>query len=262
VARAYGGVVLDGDGNLLLRAPTGGYGGYAWTFAKGRAEPGETPQSAAMREVAEETGVIAEIVAPLPGWFVGDTSDTRMFVMRVVRVTEMRDRETAAVAWVPVSEARQLVGRSRTVVGRKRDAAIISAVEPLLGERKLVLGLAFEGGGVQISASGGEVRLYWRRSNSWLWELLEEDEWPEARAACNRSAGPFRSLHDALSDAGAWWRMHPCDVGSDADEVLRLVDALTRGNLQVQQPPADDDGAQARLESWSRRISRLVRPVH
>src|SRR3954469_13177248 len=37
-----------------------------WSFPKGGVEPGETPQQAAVREVQEESGVLAEIIADLP----------------------------------------------------------------------------------------------------------------------------------------------------------------------------------------------------
>lgn len=44
-----------------------GYG--RWTFPKGLVEPGESPEMAAVREVAEETGIEAEVV--------GDIGETR-----------------------------------------------------------------------------------------------------------------------------------------------------------------------------------------
>ena len=37
-----------------------------WSFPKGWVEPGETPQQAAVREVEEESGARAEIIADLP----------------------------------------------------------------------------------------------------------------------------------------------------------------------------------------------------
>jgi 8-oxo-dGTP diphosphatase len=37
-----------------------------WSLPKGKLEPGESPPDAARREVAEETGIVAELAAPLP----------------------------------------------------------------------------------------------------------------------------------------------------------------------------------------------------
>ncbi len=54
--RAFGGVIINEAGLVLLREPSNHHGGYVWTFAKGRAKPGEAPEQAALREVLEETG--------------------------------------------------------------------------------------------------------------------------------------------------------------------------------------------------------------
>jgi 8-oxo-dGTP pyrophosphatase MutT (NUDIX family) len=53
-------VVTDGDGRVLLgrRADNG-----RWAVVSGILDPGEEPARAALREVLEETGVVAEVVA-------------------------------------------------------------------------------------------------------------------------------------------------------------------------------------------------------
>ena len=56
VIREAGGVVFWGDEVVLRRNPAG-----EWLFAKGHIEEGETPEQAAMREVAEELGLKARI---------------------------------------------------------------------------------------------------------------------------------------------------------------------------------------------------------
>jgi 8-oxo-dGTP diphosphatase len=48
-------VLFDSDGRVLLVHQT--YGGCRWGLPGGRLEPGESPQQAAVREVAEEAGV-------------------------------------------------------------------------------------------------------------------------------------------------------------------------------------------------------------
>lgn len=47
---AYGGVIFDTDGGVLLREPANHKYGNVWTFSKGRPEPGETPDETALRE--------------------------------------------------------------------------------------------------------------------------------------------------------------------------------------------------------------------
>jgi len=252
VARAYGGVVLDGGGRMLLRAPTGGYGGYAWTWPKGRANPGEDPERAAIREVLEETGVLGAIVRPLPGWFVGDTSDTRLFVMRMRQVHARYDSETAGLAWVSPDQARELIGATRTATGRRRDLAVVDAVQALLAERATVLKLDYEGGGATIARTGPPgARLWWRTVSSWLGELLEDDDEP---ISDRHAAGPYADLPEALTTMPSWWRLIPRrgDDGAD-DDLEALLDRL--GELL---PPAGEELSEAQRERRLRRWLRLA----
>ena len=53
--QAAGLILWDGR-RLLLRKPTGHFGGYFWTFPKGRIDPGESPEEAALRETLERGG--------------------------------------------------------------------------------------------------------------------------------------------------------------------------------------------------------------
>jgi hypothetical protein len=46
---AYGGVLIDTNGRVLLRRPKSDFDGYVWTFPKGRPDAGETPEQAALR---------------------------------------------------------------------------------------------------------------------------------------------------------------------------------------------------------------------
>jgi len=64
--RAAGGVVLrrEAGGHLqVLLIAT--HGTRRWSLPKGRIEAGESAEIAAMREVLEETGIHAQVVAPL-----------------------------------------------------------------------------------------------------------------------------------------------------------------------------------------------------
>jgi len=61
--RAAGGVVRDRDGRVaLVHRPK--YDD--WTLPKGKLDPGETFEAAAVREVEEETGLRARLVRELP----------------------------------------------------------------------------------------------------------------------------------------------------------------------------------------------------
>jgi 8-oxo-dGTP pyrophosphatase MutT (NUDIX family) len=73
-----------------------------WSLPKGHIEAGETPADTAVREVAEETGIIGEVVAPLgiiDFWFVAEGrrvhKTVHHFLLRAVG---------GAVAWVPLDE--------------------------------------------------------------------------------------------------------------------------------------------------------------
>jgi 8-oxo-dGTP diphosphatase len=131
-ADAFGGVLLDGAGKVLLREPAGHYDGYVWTFPKGRPALGETPEQAALREVREETGYRARIVAPVPGVFPGGTTLNAYFLMAPVEQAGPPDWETQAVRWASLEEARQLIGQTVNSVGRARDWAVLDAVARLL----------------------------------------------------------------------------------------------------------------------------------
>ena len=128
-ALAFGGVVIDPAGRVLLREVAGHYDGYVWSFAKGRADPGESPRAAALREVKEEMGVNARILLPLPSAFLGGTTVTYLFLM----LADPRDvdgafrcKETAGLRWADADAAASLITQSTNPVGRQRDLAILA----------------------------------------------------------------------------------------------------------------------------------------
>jgi 8-oxo-dGTP pyrophosphatase MutT (NUDIX family) len=128
--RSAGGVV-EREGRVLLIA-TGG--GPRWQLPKGRIEPGESAEQAAVREVREETGVTGEIRAPLAGIdyvFVEDGRRIRkhvdFFLLRYLAgsETDHDPREVSAARWFAWPEAiatltheseRRLVERARRLV--------------------------------------------------------------------------------------------------------------------------------------------------
>jgi 8-oxo-dGTP pyrophosphatase MutT (NUDIX family) len=82
-----------------------------WSFPKGWVEPGETPQQAAVREVEEESGVRAEILADLPSTRYFFVNRERQRVAKTVTWYLMRycgegnqthAFEVSAVEWLPI----------------------------------------------------------------------------------------------------------------------------------------------------------------
>ncbi len=125
-----GGVLLE-DGKVLLIRTRNLKGEEVWTFPKGLVEPGESPERAALREVFEETGYEAEIVAPLGQvtyWFVRDGKRVKKtvdwFLMRPIRRVKEPDWEVEGVAWVPLEEAAERLRykSDRELLDRVREA--------------------------------------------------------------------------------------------------------------------------------------------
>ncbi len=108
-----GGLVVDGDracaaviGRLDRR------GRLLWSLPKGHIEVGETAEQAAVREIAEETGINGRVLAELGTidyWFAAE--DRRVhktvhhFLLEAVggELSDL-DVEVTEVAWVPLSE--------------------------------------------------------------------------------------------------------------------------------------------------------------
>ena len=125
--RAAGGVVIDENGFILVREPTNHFDGYVWTLPKGGVDAGETDEQGALREVEEETGVRAEVVAPIPGEWKGGTSTNVYFLMRPLEVTGEHDNETQAIAFVSYDEAKARISKTKNAKGKARDLEVLDA---------------------------------------------------------------------------------------------------------------------------------------
>ena len=106
-----------------------------WSIPKGKLEPGETHEAAARREVAEETGVLVELVGELPSWEYVDRNN-RPKVVRYWRMTAV-----GTTAWEPNDEVDEV--RWISVA----EAALVLSYE---GDRRMVadVGGGVDGGGL------------------------------------------------------------------------------------------------------------------
>jgi 8-oxo-dGTP pyrophosphatase MutT (NUDIX family) len=110
-----GGLVVDAVGSEPRAALIGRLdrrGRLRWSLPKGHVEVGETNEAAAIREVAEETGITGRVVAPLGTidfWFVADGRRVHKTVHHFLLVAaggELSDEdiEVEQVEWVPLGQ--------------------------------------------------------------------------------------------------------------------------------------------------------------
>jgi 8-oxo-dGTP pyrophosphatase MutT (NUDIX family) len=108
-----GGLVVDvASGRAALIGRLDRRGRLLWSLPKGHIEAGETAEQAAVREVEEETGIIASVRAPLGSidyWFVAEDRRIHKTVHHYLLSAlggELSDAdvEVTEVAWVPLSE--------------------------------------------------------------------------------------------------------------------------------------------------------------
>lgn len=125
--QAYGGVLINDQGQILLRRVANNFAGYRWSFAKGTPDPGESPEETALREVREETGYACEIIVQLPGTFVGGLTENTFFLMRPIGEPGPFCWETSEIRWVDPGEAPALIAQTTNKTGRLRDLAILAA---------------------------------------------------------------------------------------------------------------------------------------
>ncbi|QQR75114.1 MAG: NUDIX hydrolase [Holophagales bacterium] len=135
-----GGLVVRGEEVLLISTQEGA----RWQLPKGHLEAGETAEQAALREVCEETGITARIVAPLPGVDYRFAERGRRLVDKHVDYYLMSfvsgdernfdPKEVSGASWFPWDEAlsRLTFDNERRVVNAARElaaAAVLQAAE-------------------------------------------------------------------------------------------------------------------------------------
>lgn len=104
-----GGVVLRRDGpELRFLLVTARRQPGLWVFPKGHIETGETPEQAAAREVFEEAGVVATIVAPVGATeFKSARGPVRAQFYLMEFSSESAPGEDRRRAWMTANEARR-----------------------------------------------------------------------------------------------------------------------------------------------------------
>lgn len=127
--RAAGGVPWRRTDNgtvqvLLVHRPR--YGD--WTFPKGKLEPGETDEQAALREVEEETSLRCELGPELPSTSYRDPKlrpkTVRYWALSPVEGQAAPRNEIDEVRWLSLVDAERLLSYDR-------DVEVLRALEPV-----------------------------------------------------------------------------------------------------------------------------------
>ena len=126
--QAYGGVLVNGAGQFLIREPYKHFDGYSWTWPKGKMDDkNEHPVDTSLREVQQETGYHARIFDTLPGTYKSSSgSYSNFYLMRPKGFDySQMDEETQGLKWASYEEAKALISTSKNEAGRDRDLAIL-----------------------------------------------------------------------------------------------------------------------------------------
>lgn len=106
--RVVAGVIQSRSGNrvLIARRPTGKHQGGLWEFPGGKMEPGETPDAALARELAEELAISVDRSEPF--LVINHRYPDRLVVLDVWRVLAFSGiaigNEGQEIAWVPIGD--------------------------------------------------------------------------------------------------------------------------------------------------------------
>jgi len=122
---------VEAAGGVLVRDTPEGTGGKAgtevcivhrpryddWTFPKGKLDPGESFEQAALREVEEETGFRCTLEYELPSTEYRDNKDrakiVRYWLMEVDEGEFTPNNEVDELRWLPMAEAAELLTHER-----------------------------------------------------------------------------------------------------------------------------------------------------
>lgn len=122
--------LVRADGRVLLqRRPSTKEHGDLWEFPGGKIEPGETPEAALSRELAEELGIAITGPAPVPLSFASVPAGSRHLLLLLFVVAEWQGEpqplDAAALAWV---EPARLADYPMPPADRPLVAALLRAI--------------------------------------------------------------------------------------------------------------------------------------
>lgn len=97
--------LIDRDGRVLVQQrPEGKALAGLWEFPGGKVEPGETPEAALVRELAEELGIATESACLAPAAFASEPLSGRHMILLLYACRKWRGtpeaREAAGLRWV------------------------------------------------------------------------------------------------------------------------------------------------------------------
>lgn len=133
IAYSAGGVIYQNSGGTVEVALIATNGGNRWGLPKGHVRRGETAEDAAVREIAEETGLTGLVerhLATIDYWFRAERTRIHKYVdFFLVRYTTgalaPQQAEVDDARWFPLEEARNLASfaRERDILDQVRHLA-------------------------------------------------------------------------------------------------------------------------------------------
>jgi 8-oxo-dGTP pyrophosphatase MutT (NUDIX family) len=135
-----GGVVYRLNGSAAPEVALIQVGEDRWQLPKGLINDGEAPEAAALREVREETGLNAELVAPLDKveyWYVSGSGERRVRFHKFIHFYLMRylagsvadhDYEVNEARWVAIDDA-------ITMLTFENEKKVVAQAKTLIEER-------------------------------------------------------------------------------------------------------------------------------
>lgn len=125
-----GAVVFRKSGNQTLYLVISSSDGANWVLPKGHIDPGETAEVAALRELAEEAGVIGEIVARLSSQQFKKGAEAvviQYFMIRELGSTTTMEQRT--IRWEDEAAALQLLTFAEARAALRDGAKVVQRLE-------------------------------------------------------------------------------------------------------------------------------------